>query len=1096
MKTPTLHRHLCCTLLCILSLLPLLLAQKANALDTISLNNDPNEYILMLPFSEVMQDESGKLTIDQVTQPRYEDDFHSMQQGSYRFFGRPGSYWFRFTLQNDTDSDIPLLLECDDIRLDNIQLYQAVEQSLQFSLIDTSGDTVVKPEWNMQERLNILRMTIPAGATQHYYLRVENAAGVRFTARIYNDHSHIIYFGNVNVQLGIITGILFALFLYTLTIYIALKDRTFLYFLLLISAVFMQTSASLGIIKIAMPGSNQLVDFMVIAGAIINALASVFFIRRFLLLEKYNPVLSKLILASGFISLFCLPIYLWSQDTGELAAIMTVSITSILTVISSFIRLKNGFKPAIFILAGSLVVLLPMLIIVILPESSLPAMSTTNLLNICVAIKLIIWASAMSSRIDNINKQLSKEISERKLREKQLLQAQMLARYGDWSWDTLSNRFVFSASAKNIFSFNFDDSKNIFDQLLDQAQPDEKAALEQAFGNGQQSEQSFHAEFSMQQQDGSTQYYMTQADYQRDDNGNSSSLLIGTLHDITEKKLADFAYTENEQRWRDLADSTFEAILIYQNSIIIDANHPCENLLGYSPSQLIGSSGESFIDPKKLPDLLKKISAAQSNVFEFSLRRKDHPDIEVELRSRSGNFNQKPVHIVAIRDISERKEYEQKLQKLGYYDSLTGLANRTLFLQRLQRAINKSERTEEKHALLFIDLDQFKNVNDSLGHDIGDRLLLKVAQRLEKNSRKTDTVARLGGDEFAILVEDIGAPYTAAKIADELIRMMAVLIEVDDYKLLVTPSIGIALYPTDGETTDELLRKADTAMYHAKSQGRNNYQFYTKQLNEKIIRRMALESALRTAIKDDEFYLYYQPKVCLKTGNIVGAEALLRWESAKFGFVSPVEFIPVAEETGLIWPIGELVLKQASLQLKNWIDRFPNFESMAVNISGIQFNHNSLVDTVTEVLQEYQIPPAHLELEITESAIIDNAEDAIKVMIQLKELGVKLSLDDFGTGYSSLSYLKRFPVDSLKIDRSFVAEIVSNPIDMKIADNIVKLAHTLGLNVVAEGVETDEQLEMINAMDCDQLQGYIFSKPIDQQELTTMLANQDNLYNR
>ncbi len=774
---------------------------------------------------------------------------------------------------------------------------------------------------------------------------------------------------------GILYGILLALFIYTLNIYITLKDKTFLFFLSLLLAVAIQITARQGVNPLILGSGSSSPDNTLLISTALNLLFGALFIRRFLGLPQYSPILDWAVLATGLLPVFIYGLLASMTITPPtLSILITHTLACTIVITASAVRYQQGCRPAKFPLIASLILFVPMVFLLFMPDSAQPLPITNSTLNICATAQMIVFTYGLISHIGHLNKQLNREISDR--------------------------------------------------------------------------------------------------------------------------KLADITYRENEQRWRELADSTFEAILIYQGGIIIDANQACDQVLGYEPTQLIGTSGESFIGKDNLSVLLQKISDASSDACEFTLAKntQQHDTISVELRSKSGNFNQQPAHIVAIRDISERKQHEQQLLQLGYYDSLTGLANRSLFQQRLHHAIDKAQRVQQKHALLFIDLDQFKNVNDSLGHDVGDQLLVEVGKRLSTRARKVDTVARLGGDEFAILIEDIQAPYSAAKVADELLSVMSDHIQVDDYHLMVTPSIGIALYPSDGDNGGELLRKADTAMYHAKSQGRNNYQFYTEALNKKIVRRMDLESELRLAIERNELFINFQPKVNLNSGNIVGAEALLRWQSKKYGLVHPVEFISIAEETGLIWPIGELVLTQACQQALGWLQIYPSFGSIAVNISGIQFSNIGLIDTVASVLKEVGIPPQHLELEITEGAIINNAEEAIKIMKSLKSLGVKLSLDDFGTGYSSLNYLKRFPVDSLKIDRSFVAEIVSDKTSLLIADNIIKLAHDLQLNIVAEGVETAEQLKIIREMGCDELQGYIFSKPLTNVGMNTLLAENHNLY--
>jgi diguanylate cyclase (GGDEF)-like protein/PAS domain S-box-containing protein len=1073
------------------------LCGQAHSQNPVLLDTTSNAQIFLLPHALILTDDDHQLDIQQVMSAPYNAQFKPLSSRNERSDQILNSYWLKFSLSNKEMQDLKFWLEIDNVSLSNVELYKQSETNSSLSnyqLIQNAVINYTNPKNQNQKKLNHLPINLEAQETRTFYLKVNSSSVFDFSGRIYSEHKSFYPSVNLDIQRGIIYGILFALFIYMLNIYATLRDRTFLYFLIILAAAMIQVFSSQDTVKIIYFNSYQSINSLNVLSSVLGISASLFFIRRFLSLSEHNPRLDKLIKSAGLISLLVLPTYHLSPSTTDKAIFFANGLTILMTLFVCCTRFKKGYTPAIFPLVGSLFTLLPILIIAIIPEKIIPSIENSNLVSFCIALKMIAWASGLGSRIDNVNQQLNNEIRERKLRENQLMQAQHIAQYGDWSLNTDTSEFVFSASAKKILPKISSQNENNFDSLIGHALPSEREKLEHAFSSASTDQQGFRTEFSLQHDDGSIHHYLTQAEFQLDKNNNKTSLLIGTLHDITDKKLADLAYQENEQRWRDLADSTFEGILIFQDSVIIDANQNCKELLGLSPTNLIGNSGESFISKHDLPDLLKKISAAENNAFELNIHLKNLPEKTIEIRSKRGNFNQKEVHIVAIRDISERKEYDQKLQYLGYHDSLTGLANRTLFLQRLQRAIEKSYRTQEQHALLFIDLDQFKNINDSLGHDVGDKLLIEVAQRLKLRSRKVDTVARLGGDEFAILVEDISAPYSAAKMADELLKVMSEIIQVDGYQLLITPSMGIALYPADGDSSGELLRKADTAMYHAKNQGRNNYQFYTEQLNEKIVRRMDLESELRLAIERNELSLNFQPKINLTTGEIIGAEALLRWDSTKHGNISPNEFIPIAEETGLIWPIGELVLDKACQQAKQWIKNHPFFGSIAVNISGTQFNHKKLVATVAHALTTNELPAQHLELEITESAIIDNAEEAIKMMEQLKVLGVKLSLDDFGTGYSSLSYLKRFPVDSLKIDRSFVAEIVSDKTDLKIAENIVKLAHDLSLNVVAEGVETKEQLNLIRSIGCDELQGYIFSRPISGKQMDEKLLSDEKLY--
>lgn len=1061
----------------------------AAQLGPLVLDGNPNSHQLLLPHSEVLADPRNEYSAPQVFAS---DDlpFELPTNNNPRFSAKAGTYWFKFSLQNSNNRAQRYWLNLDNTRLEHITVFQRDEPQASIQ----TGESYVNPNWDYQERLHVANINLQAGEIAEFLLRIESSKRIHLAPELYSEHAFILHSDSRSTQLGILLGVLIALLVFSLNLYISLRDKLIVVFMIHICAIAVLVAWSHGGLRLLFPGNGFVINYLPAAGSLVAMISSAFFVRYFLRLPENNPTLDKLVLASALIPVVMVVAIPLSVDGLERTIVFSFSIALFINTLVSGYRLTQGDKPAAFILVANLVLLIPTLALRIIPDTYLPIIIPDSTLSVFSVLKTLIYGGGLSSLVDTLNKNLSREVAERKNRESQLTYAQQIARFGDWSWNTGTNQFVFSESALEILPALATDGNNDLDKLLQRASTRERRKLRAEFGNAARNQQGFDAEFSVVHDNGTTHFYLTRAEFQRDQDGNLTPVMIGTIRDITEYKLADMAYRENEQRWRDLADSTFEAILIFHDDVIIDANQACEQLLGFSPTELIGSSGEDIVSVENLHSLLTNVADAADKPVELTLRHKSGEDASVEIRSRSGSFNQRKVQIVAVRDITERKLHEQQLRQLGYYDSLTGLANRTLFQERLQHAIDKSRRYSQTHALLFIDLDQFKHVNDSLGHEIGDQLLIEVAKRLSERVRKEDTVARLGGDEFAILVEDISAPYAAAKVAEEILKIMSANIEVDDYRLMVTPSIGIALYPSDGNSGGELLRKADTAMYHAKGQGRNNYQFYTEALNEKIVRRMDLESELRLAAERQEFTLNYQPKVDLTTGNIVGAEALLRWNSGKFGLVPPDEFIPIAEETGLIWPIGELVLEFACRQALGWLASHPTFVSIAVNISGNQFNQSNLVETVARVLNNTGLPARHLELEITESAIINNAEEAIKTMIELKALGVRLSLDDFGTGFSSLNYLKRFPVDCLKIDRSFVAEIVNDKTGQLIADNIVKLAHDLDLNVVAEGVETEEQLHMIREMGCDELQGYIFSKPLPCESMDRILADNSNLY--
>lgn len=437
--------------------------------------------------------------------------------------------------------------------------------------------------------------------------------------------------------------------------------------------------------------------------------------------------------------------------------------------------------------------------------------------------------------------------------------------------------------------------------------------------------------------------------------------------------------------------------------------------------------------------------------------------------------------LALLEDITSRKQRE--LFMLAHYDQLTGLPNRLLFKDRLTQACKTTDRNQKLVALVFVDVDRFKFINDSLGHSSGDRLLQLIASRLTDNVRKSDTVARLGGDEFVVIMQDIVDEDDALKVVAAMVAQLRLPMPIYEHQLQITASMGIALYPLHGQTVDELIRKADTAMYEVKQRGRNNYLMYRHGMENKTQERVSMESHLNNALENEEFSLCYQPQVDLLQQTMTGVEALLRWQHPQLGQISPATFIPIAEETGLILSIGEWVLREATAQHQRWLDQGLPPIRVAVNISALQFQQDNFADMVRGIIESCAIDPAYLELELTESVVMQRAELAAKTLTELRDLGVKLAIDDFGTGYSSLSYLRKFPIDRIKIDQSFVRGISNTPANEAIVRAIIALGESLGLETVAEGVETLDELKCVASHKCMEAQGYHFAKAMAADDL-------------
>ena len=571
--------------------------------------------------------------------------------------------------------------------------------------------------------------------------------------------------------------------------------------------------------------------------------------------------------------------------------------------------------------------------------------------------------------------------------------------------------------------------------------------------------------------------------------------LQGFLFDITDEKRAE----EQLRLAGEVFQSSGEAIVITDSDMrIVSINPAFATISGYSADEAVGQTPYSLSPGIRSQEREREIWERvwhegfwQGEVWD----RRRNGDVYPKWLTVSvvRDANGRPVNYIEIfSDISERKEREERVRHLAHHDFLTDLPNRVLLNDRITQAVSLAERNRTQVAVMFLDLDRFKNVNDSLGHTVGDKLLQEVARRLRGSMRASDTVSRQGGDEFVILMPDVDDAADIARRAQNVLDSISRAYSIDGHELITTPSIGISVFPSDGRDVETLLKNADAAMYHAKESGRNNYQFFTQDMNTRALERLSLERSLRRAVERGELRLHYQPQYNVRNGRVVGLEALIRWEHPDLGLLPPGRFMGFAEETGLILPVGEWVLREACRQNRAWQNQGLPAVRVAVNISALQFRDAGFAETVQAALSETGLDSRWLELEVTESVIMQDAERVTDSLEHLKSLGLELAIDDFGTGYSSLSYLKRFPIDKLKIDQSFVRDITFDKDDAAIISAIIGLTRNLGLRTIAEGVETREQLEFLQLHGCDEAQGFLFSKPLTPEECGALLGSQTN----
>ncbi|WP_436373681.1 EAL domain-containing protein [Cytobacillus sp. BC1816] len=665
-----------------------------------------------------------------------------------------------------------------------------------------------------------------------------------------------------------------------------------------------------------------------------------------------------------------------------------------------------------------------------------------------------------------------------------LNQAQKIANIGSLEYDVENDKGFWSDQLFRIFGLKpqngfFPD----FRMYLSYLHPDDRPAFEDRFQKLLNEKNSVDLICRIIRQDGEERYIHHRADYFSEESG--SPKIIATIQDITEKRRMEEKLYENERKigqiYENLDVGIYSADLIERK--VIHFSRGVEGIFGYTASELIDNF--DLWDEVIHPDDLRSLEANRVNLIHGKSIR-----CQYRIFHKSGELRWVNDHSIPyldergelirvdgfVTDITEQKWLEKRMRRMAFYDHLTDLPNRRYFDQKLQTLIENDE--HQRFAILFFDLQRLKQINDTFGHSSGDELLRLVSQRMKEKLNPVCFSARISGDQFAVIMEYIQEKEDPAQLADSINEIFSEPFHIDSFELNITPSIGISLYPDNGSTADELVRNTESSLYHAKQKGNNRFQVYHSSMDIESYKLFTLEQDMRKAIQNDEFFLEYQPRVDTKNGKIVSAEALLRWNHPEWGRVSPLEFIPVAEETGLIINIGEYVIRKVCSQIYSWKERGLSIVPISVNISPLSFLKSCLVSTIKKALDENHLDASFIEIELTESSLISYSENVIAVLKELGEMGVKIALDDFGTGYSSITQLKNYKFDVLKIDKTFIQAMDKNAEDAIITANLIQLAHGLNMKVVAEGVETFEQFYSLRKNDCDQIQGYLFSKPI------------------
>ncbi|MBT5660238.1 MAG: EAL domain-containing protein, partial [Rhodospirillaceae bacterium] len=691
--------------------------------------------------------------------------------------------------------------------------------------------------------------------------------------------------------------------------------------------------------------------------------------------------------------------------------------------------------------------------------------------------------------------------NEESLRRSQqnLANAQRIARIGSWEWDIRTGDLFWTDEIFQMFGYEPNAFKATYEAFLEAIHPADRDAVTSGVNAALENKTPYNINHRIVQPDGTELIVHEEGEVEYDSAGDAV-FMTGTVQDITEFMKVQADLKERSERVRIVMENVADGIVtIDEKGFVESFNRAAEEMFGYKPQEVIGKKVNMLMPEKdglRHDSYLKKyFETGEAEIIGKSARevealRKDGSVFPMELVVSEAVLGDKHLFIGVIRDVTERKEIESKLVHMASYDSLTSLPNRSLLTDRIDQALAAARRHDESLAVLFFDLDRFKDINDTFGHEVGDKFLVAIAERLQHATRETDTVARLGGDEFVILLSGVEGEAHVGRVIDKIIDDLTQPITIDGNEFFPSSSIGISLFPRDGDDSQTLLKHADAAMYNAKESGRNQYRYFMPELNRLAAERLKLEENLRGALKNEDFLLHYQPKIDAVTRQVVAMEALVRWNNPGEGLVPPGKFIPLAEDTGLIVPLGEWVLRQACRQTKELIDEGYSHLRVAVNVSGRQLQEEKFLNTVSDALAKTGLPASGLEIELTETLLMSDIDKSIALLDALKDIGVTIAVDDFGTGYSSLSYLKRLPIDVLKIDQAFVNDIYTDPEDRAIVRTIISLARSLNMKVVAEGVETEEQYSYLQVKKCDLIQGYLFSRPLPFDEFRAYLNDQ------